>query len=230
VPVSGAKQRECLKFLADNILSDQAFQFSPTLLRRLGAERWMHWGNDSGSGPGIDISVLERILGIQKIVLGHCLSAGTLARIQNQQLQADSGTDPLRMEEVFRSLTDGIWSDLDKLPDQKDPKAAKIALSTVRRNLQREYLHRLGNMVLGDRSNPYSDMFSYIVIIGGGSSSVPADARALARLHLKEIAGRIGMVLETRSTSLDDTTRAHLEESKHRIAKVLEANLEIKEP
>ena len=174
--------------------------------------------------------MLERILGIQKIVLGHCLSAGTLARIQNQQLQADSGTDPLRMEEVFRSLTDGIWSDLDKLPDQKDPKAAKIALSTVRRNLQREYLRRLGNMVLGDRSNPYSDMFSYIVIIGGGSSSVPADARALARLHLKEIAGRIGMVLETRSTSLDDTTRAHLEESKHRIAKVLEANLDIKEP
>ena len=38
------------------------------------------------------------------------------------------------------------------------------------------------------------------------------------------------MVLETRSTSLDDTTRAHLEESKHRITKVLEANLDIKEP
>ena len=36
VPISGAKQRECLKFLADNILSDQAFQFSPTLLRRPG--------------------------------------------------------------------------------------------------------------------------------------------------------------------------------------------------
>ena len=55
-------------------------------------------------------------------------------------------------------------------------------------------------MVLGDRSNPYGDMFSYVVFIGGGSSSVPADARALARLHLKEIAGRIGKVLETRST------------------------------
>ena len=80
VPVSGAKQRDCLKFLAENILSDKAFQFSPTLLRRLGAERWMHWGNQSMFGPGIDISVLERILGIQKIVLSHCLScrhAGT---------------------------------------------------------------------------------------------------------------------------------------------------------
>ena len=122
VPVPGAKQRDCLKFLAENILSDKAFQFSPALLRRLGTERWMHWGDDSLFGPGIDISVLERILGIQKIVLGHCLSSATLARLQNQQLQADPGSDPLRMEEVFRALTDGIWSDLDKLPDHKDAK------------------------------------------------------------------------------------------------------------
>src|SRR5262249_40225329 len=109
VPVGGAKQRECLKFVSDTILSDKAFQFSPALLRRLGTERWMHWGADGFYGSGVDISVLERILGIQKIVLGHCLSASTLARIENQQLQADSGSDPLRMEQVFRALTDGIW-------------------------------------------------------------------------------------------------------------------------
>ena len=74
VPVAGAKQRECLKFLTDAILSDKAFQFSPALLRRLGTDRWMHWGADGFFGSGVDISVLERILGIQKIVLGHCLS------------------------------------------------------------------------------------------------------------------------------------------------------------
>jgi len=227
VPVPGAKQRECLKFLSENILSDKSFQFSPTLLRRLGAERWMHWGTDSLFGPGIDISVLEKILGIQKIVLGYCLNASTLARLQNQQLQANPGTDPLRMEEVFRALTDGIWSDPDQLPASKD---SKTSLSTMRRNLQREYLRRLSSIVLGDRPSPYSDGFSYVVFVGGGNASVPADARALARLHLKEIAGRIGMVLETKAASLDDTTRAHLEESKHRIAKVIEANLDLKEP
>ena len=102
----------------------------------------------ASSGPGVDISVLERILGIQKIVLGHCLSAATLARLENQQLQADPGADPLRMDEVFRSLTDGIWSDLDHLPAPTDDKAGKFALSTIRRNLQREYLRRLSSMVL----------------------------------------------------------------------------------
>ena len=74
------------------------------------------------------------------------------------------------------------------------------------------------------------DMFSYIVLLRGGSSSVPADARALARLHLKEIASRITKVLETGNLTIDDTSRAHLEECRHRIAKVLEANLDVREP
>jgi Met-zincin/Domain of unknown function (DUF5117)/Domain of unknown function (DUF5118) len=227
VPVPGTKQRECLKFLTDAILSDKAFQFSPTLLRRLGTERWMHWGSNSFFGPGVDISVLERILGIQKIVLSHALSSQTLARLENQQLQANAGADPLRIDEVFRSLTDGIWSDLDHLPSGKDE---KFVLSTIRRNLQREYLRRLSGMVLGSGGSPYGDSVGYIVFMRGGSSAVPADARALARLHLKEISSRINKTLETTTLKIDDTSRAHLEESRHRITKVLEANLDQREP
>jgi hypothetical protein len=231
MPVPGAKQRDCLKFITDAILSDKSFQFSPALLRRLGTERWNHWGVDQWYGAGVDISVLERILGIQKIVLGHCLSAATLARLENQQLQVDSGSNPLRMDEVFRSLTDGIWSDLDHpTPSSPDPKGSKFVLSTIRRNLQREYLRRLGTMVLGQSPSSYADLFGYVVFTGGRGGSVPADARALARLHLKEIASRISKVVETSNLAIDDTSRAHLEESRHRIAKVLEANLDAREP
>jgi hypothetical protein len=226
-PVAGAKQRECLKFLTDHILSDKAFQFSPALLRRLGTERWMHWGSESNFRGGVDISVLERILGIQKIVLSHALSAGTLARLENQQLQTNPGSDPLRIDEVFRSLTDGIWSDLDRFPAGKDD---KFVLTTIRRNLQREYIRRLSAMVLGASGSSAGDSMSFVVFLRGGSSTVPADARALARLHLKEIAARISKALETNNVKMDDTTRAHLEESRHRINKVLEANLDIREP
>jgi hypothetical protein len=230
VPISGAKQRDCLRFLVETILSDKSFQFSPSLLRRLGTERWMHWGSNSFSGPGVNISVLERILGIQKIVLGHCLSGTTLARLQNQQLQAGPNTDPLRMEEVFRALTDGIWSDLDQLCSTKPEKGAKFAVSTIRRNLQREHLRRLSGMVLGNNPSPYGDLFAFVVFVRGSSAAVPADARALARLHLKEISGRIGKVLETTSLAIDDTSRAHLEECRHQVAKVLEANVGVREP
>jgi hypothetical protein len=230
VPVPGTKQRDCLKFLVDNILSDKSFQFSPSLLRRLGTERWMHWGSNGFAAPGVNISVLERILGIQKIVLGHCLNSATLARLQNQQLQSNPGSDPLRMEEIFRALTDGIWSDLDRLGTAKDPKVSPFALSTIRRNLQREYLSRLSSMILGKTPSASSEQFSFVVFLRGGSASVPADARALARLHLKEISSRIAKVLETTNLTIDDTSRAHLEECRHRIAKVLEANLDVREP
>jgi len=224
VPISGAKQRECLRFVADQILSDKSFQYSPVLLRRLGTEKWMHWGSTSGWGAGVDISVLETILGIQKIVLSHCLAPSTLARLQNQQLQADAGKDPLRTEEVFRTLTDGIWTD-----PAKDKPTSEIS-STIRRNLQREYLHRLGTMVLGESANSFGDRFAYVVVRRGGGNATPADARALARLHLGEIGDRIDAVLARKDLTLDDTTRAHFKESRQRVAKILEANLDVREP
>jgi hypothetical protein len=230
VPVPGAKQRECLKFITDAILSDKSFQFSPALLRRLGTEHWTHWGTDGIFGTGVDISLLERVLGIQNVVLRHCLSASTLARLENQQLQADPNSDPLRMEEVFRALTDGIWSDLDRLARSTDAKSGRFALSTIRRNLQREYVKRLSGMVIGSSPSAYSDAFGYVVFVRGGRGALPADARALARMHLNDISNRIGKVLETKNLNIEDTSRAHLEECRHRIAKVLEANLDVREP
>ena len=231
VPVSGRQQRECLGFLSDEILSDKSFQFSPVLLRRLGTEKWSHWGSNS-YGEDADISVLETVLATQKIVLGECLSGATLSRLQNQQLQSEPNSDPLRVEEVFRNLTDGIWPDVAAAAakDTKDAKAGKVALTTMRRNLQREYLRRLSTMVLGSRSSNVGDSFAYLIILGGGGSSVPADARALARLHLGEIGFRIDKALADKAAPMDDTTKAHLKECRQRIAKVLEANSETLQP
>jgi hypothetical protein len=85
-------------------------------------------------------------------------------------------------------------------------------------------------MVIGNATSSYGDSLGFVVFTRGGNSSVPADARALARLHLREIANRIGKVLDTANLTIDDTSRAHLEESRHRISKVLEANLDVREP
>ena len=43
-PIPGARQREALKLLVDQILSDKAFQFSPALLRKLTTESWHDGG------------------------------------------------------------------------------------------------------------------------------------------------------------------------------------------
>lgn len=228
-PISGAKQREALTFVTEQILSDKAFKFSPALLRRLAAERWYHWGNESIlTGSGSDYPINQRILAIQKIVLNQCFDAGVLSRLQNQELQVEPASEPLKMAEVFRVLTDGIWSDVAAAADKSDGKARELTLSTIRRNLQREHLRRLSTMVLGNRRSPYDDMFVFISFSGAGA--VPADARSLARLHLKDIRNRIGKALEVKDVTIDDTTRAHLEECHHNIAKVLEAGIEANEP
>ncbi len=230
VPVTGDKQRECLRFLTDNILSDKSFQFSPALLRRLGSERWMHWGSENYFyGSGVDISVLERILGIQKIVLGHCLNSATLARLENQQLQVDSASKPLRMDEVFRSLTDGIWSDLDHLPASTDPKSSKFALDHSPQPSARVPA-AVRNNGAGQQPEPVRRYVCVRRLFRRPRRRGAANARALARLHLKEIGSRISKVLETTNLGIDDISRAHLEESRHRIAKVLEANLDVREP
>jgi hypothetical protein len=49
-------------------------------------------------------------------------------------------------------------------------------------------------------------------------------------MHLKEIGERIDRTLGARASALDDTTRAHLEECRHKITKVLDAGLDANEP
>ncbi|MBI4663372.1 MAG: zinc-dependent metalloprotease [Verrucomicrobia bacterium] len=225
VPIAGSRQREALKLLVDKILTDQAFKFSPSLLRRLTTEHWYHWGSDSFSfGGGITYPIYDRILALQRIVLSQCFDGGVLSRIMNQELQADEGANPIKVSEIFRAITDGVWSELATGSDAKD-----VSLSTVRRNLQREHLRRLANMVLGSRRSPLEDLYGYVIILGG-SSSVPADAKSLARMHLREIGDRIDKKLSLADLKIDDTSRAHLIECRQRIAKVLESSYTANEP
>ena len=218
-PVPGEKQRAALAFIVKEILSDEAFKFSPEVLRRLTTEQWYHWGSDSMFFGGSDFSVYDRILSIQKIPLNSCLGSSVLRRVQNQHLLSEEGANPLKMSEIFRTLTDNVWAEL-KSAD------GRISCSTIRRNLQREHLSRLSKIVISGGGNSYSDSFGFVVFFGG-SGSYPADARSLARMHLREIAGLIEV---TSNKDMDDATRAHLEEAGIQITKVLDARFEATGP
>ena len=47
------------------------------------------------------------------------------------------------MDEVFRSLTDGIWSDLDRLPKPSRRQGGKVSLSTSAATSSASTLRRL---------------------------------------------------------------------------------------
>jgi hypothetical protein len=219
LPVKPEKQREALKFLQEHILVDKPFHFKPELLRRLAADRWMHWGSD-GSFAQVDYPVHQRILAIQRVALRHCFDPGVLSRIQTNSLKLDKGEKPLTLAEVFRGLTDSIWTDA-AIKTEKETKKS-FDSSVISRNLQREHLQELANMVLGRGGSS-----GFTIMLGGGGGSAPADARSLARMHLKNIDRYIKKVLDDKGTTLEDTARAHLEECQERIAKVLSASLQL---
>ncbi len=223
-PITGARQREALKLLVDRILADTSFRFSPALLRKLITESWQ----DSGYFffGGMDYPIYRMILNIQEIVLDQCLDPDVLQRIQNQELQSEPGSDPMKIAEVFRTLSEGIFTELAAPPPSS---ASPFAISTIRRNLQREYIKRLSTMVLGPRREPFSGGYRFIIFYGM-QSSAPPDARNLARLHLEEIGRKIDKVLDQKDLKIEDTTLAHLKEIKFRIEKVLKANLNANEP
>jgi hypothetical protein len=218
VPVSAARQREALKFLQANIFSDRPFQFPPELLRKLAVDRWMHWGANYSS---TDFPIYERVLGIQKLAMNQLLSPQALHRIQANALKAEKEARPVTIAEVFRTVTDGVWADLP------NGEKKELTSSIIRRNLQREHLKRLSNLVLGEKSS--SSSFGGFLVVIGGDSSVPPDARSLARFHLRQIGRRIDAALKAGAANPDETVLAHLEECREKITKVLSASLQANE-
>jgi len=170
---------------------------------------------------GVEFPLNERILAIQRVALNRLLAGGTLARIQNSAALAEKGEWPLSVAEVFRCLTESIWSDL---PTDK-PASDKSTI--IRRNLQREHLKKMTALVLGQSSLSGGLNELMAVMRHGASGTVPPDARSLARLHLKEIAKRIDKALADPKAVTDDAARAHLDECKERIAKALSAAMQM---
>ena len=224
-PIEIAKQREAIRLVQDEILSAKAFQFKPELLRQLAPDHWY----DRFSSGGYQYPVLQRVLSIQRMAVAHFLDGRVLHSVQEAGLHAEPGQEVLQIAEVFNALTDAIWTELPAT-DADLKKDQKIALSTIRRNLQREHVTRLARLVLGPK--PDSGLSLMVLIFGGGGGhDAPADARSLARHHLREIDARVGRVLGAtgKNVQIDDASRAHLEEVREQIEKVLKASLEMHE-
>ncbi|MCU0702641.1 MAG: zinc-dependent metalloprotease [Fimbriiglobus sp.] len=211
VPVPPAKQREALAFLKESILTDKPFDFPPELLRKLGADRWVHWGNE-GAMQATEFPVISRALGIHQTVLDELLAGGTLTNVQNSARLLKADDKPLQVAEIFRALSDACFADLPSA----DGKASAVKSSVVRRNLQREYVARLAGMVVGRPTG------SGLFLLFGGGGSAPPDAKSLARLHLKEAIKRVDLAT---AVEKDDTAKAHFDEMKEQIEKVLKATV-----
>jgi len=207
VIVDSGKQREALGLLEEQVFNDKPFQFPPSLYNYLASTRWSHWG----SNPGLrtDFPVHDVILMWQDRILQQLLSPLTLDRLHDNELQISADADALTTPELLDRLTKAIFTEVDKAPPG-DVTNRKPAISSLRRNLQRDYLKHLSNLAMG-----YTD--------------APEDCQTVAFSELAALEGKINNYVKN-NPKLDTYSRAHLEESASRIHKVIDARLTLARP
>lgn len=198
-PVPVAKQREALSVLQKYVFAADAFQFSPQLLNKLAPSRWRDWGNDLKI-ERLDYPIHESIFFLQSQVLGDLLSGDRLTRLQDIELKSPA-EQALTLPELFKTLEDSIWTEVLQSDDKS------FSISSIRRSLQRSYLNQLTSMVL--RRN-----------------NVPEDARTLAWYRLRLLQGSLNRVLRRHGGEMNTYTKAHLEETRSRIRKALDAQIQ----
>ncbi len=145
VVVDTKKQREALDLLEQEVFSDKPFQFPPDMYNHLTASRWSHWGMEPSTRP--DYPVHEVISLWQSRILDQLLSSLTLERLHDTELKVPADQEAFTTAELIGRLTKMVYAELENL-QAGDYTNRKPAISSLRRNLQRDYLTRLSNLAL----------------------------------------------------------------------------------
>ncbi len=194
-PVPPAEQRAALKLIEDNLFSASSFRFPPAFMRKLSVD-WSDLGGSFDTGlntPGFDFSLPTQVLATQRAVLDRLLNEATAQRILDSQDKVDRNQKALQLSELYGSLHAAIFSELKSAQD----------IPLLRRNLQREYVVRLGTTLLKP------------------AVTMPADARAVARADAKALRDEIAAARTRGAYSAE--ARAHLAESQQALDEALKA-------
>jgi hypothetical protein len=197
--VPAEKQRDALTFVVENTFFDETYGLTPELLT--------HMTSDSFAGyfmvPEAAWPVHDRVMGIQASTLSQLLNPTTLRRVYDNEMRVGQDDDVLTLAEMLKTINDAIWNELDNLPNGEFT-VRKPAISSLRRNLQTEFIERLFDL--------------------GGEREGAAAMKPIANLSvlmLKKLKGTLETACE--QENLDDYTVAHLEDSLQRVTKWLDS-------
>jgi hypothetical protein len=200
--VPAERQRAALSLLEEQVFSDKPFNFPPNLYNQLASSRWDHWGTQVAERS--DYPAHEVILLWQDRILSRLLSSLTLTRLHDSELKVATDADALTAAELLERLTKAVYSEVDSTKEGEFTNR-KPAISSLRRNLQRAYLRRISQITLGE-------------------TSAPEDCQTVAFAELGGLKTRIDSLVNGQ-VKLDSYSKAHLQETSARIAKVLDARM-----
>jgi len=195
-PVSAAKQKEALALITKDFFGIDSFKFKPEFIARLATDRFERTMSDGS----MQTSVALLVAGVQKGILDHVYSPTVATRLAEVGMKVNDPKETLGLSDVYDTIQDTIWSE------------AKTGQETslIRRNLQREQLRRMTD-VLVKPAGPW-----------------PADARSIMRENARQLAGTLEKVLA--KPSLSKTTRAHYADALDALNVTLKASVQRASP
>lgn len=207
VPV--AQQRAAIDFVVNTAFNDEAFGLTTELLQRMSTDKWLDGGaRQAVSDP--DWPIHDRIAGIQSSALTSLLNPSTLRRVYDNEFRIAADQDALTLPELLETVTSAIWGELDQEVTVA-ASARKPAISSLRRNLQREHVKRLVDLAMTN----------------SGSNQAYKPISNLARAGLRAMLNKVNAFVGANADKLDAYTAAHLAEIQTSITKALDADFVI---
>ena len=181
IPVERDQQKRAMAMLSEHLFAPDAFSVNGQLWQRTAPERR---GFDHG-GSTEDPKIHQAVLAGQKRVLDHLMHPVVLERIVDTELYGNE----YPLHEMLSDLTAAVFE-----ADET------TSVNAFRRNLQSEYVERLGGM-----------------IAGGESDAFDSSAQAIAIYELDRVAAMLG-----EREAPDTQTQAHVRYLARKIEAILD--------
>jgi hypothetical protein len=199
--VSAEVQRDALKFVIENTFFDETYGITPELLTHMTSDSFAGFFQAMTNEAAWPVH--DRVMGIQASTLSQLMNPTVLRRIYDNEMRVENDEDVLTLAEVLTTIGDSIWNELEDVPDRKFT-VRKPAISSLRRNLQTEYIQRLFDLA-NER---------------GGSAAM----KPISNLAVLKLSGLKGMLEKASDNeNLDAYTQAHLADSLQRVTKWLDS-------
>ena len=191
-PVSPARQRAAVRFLADNAFRAPKYLLDTTILRRIEP--------DGG---------LRRIAGAQSRVLGGVLDDDRMRRMLEYEALAKNRSSVYPLSEMLSDVRRSIWSELTD---------SRISIDPFRRSLQRTWLSEADASINPSPALIITPSPSRRSPRGNLSYVPNNDIRALMRSELLSLDDALKSAI---ARSSDKETRAHLVDARAQIKLIL---------
>ncbi|NNM25314.1 MAG: DUF5117 domain-containing protein [Phycisphaerales bacterium] len=205
-PVDADSQRRALAFVIDNVFDSEAYGLTPELLSKMSVDKWFDDGGFASIFDDAAWPIHDRILGLQSVAMTMLMNPDTLNQVYDNEFRTPAADDALTLPELLSTIGENVWSEIEGAKTAKYTDRTPM-IGSLRRNLQREHLDRLIDLML---PNPR---------LGVAAKPVAT----LATAELRALEKKIDRLLDRRASRLDAYSRAHLSETQVRITKALDA-------